>query len=420
MAPVRNNNAAGVNGNGRPALERWPQLPGLIEEYVRDSFTTKQILEDLVSVHKIVISKATVDRIKQQFQIPSVRRNPKSDAQLAQEVVEFVAINDPTGAIGTRDLKNRLADQGTFVAHGLLRHVLKNVDGESQEKRNLKITNKRHQHGLWSAGPGEEWGFDQHEKLAPEMGIGVYGGVDKFSREPLAYRAVSRWHQRDVGASVFLLALQKKGGFPMTSKTDMGAETTDMYRISLSLREHFNPVLDITQIPPHVHTDSRSNIVTEQKWKDIFKKDLNNVKHFYVVGKDRPTFSVDNAVHLALARWLWAQAVQYRLDEYVRIKTKQKIAWNKKTLLPTGATPYELATYPQRWGAQNMLTPLPQETIDLLVRDYYKPDVFQFGTDEEVAVYEDVFARLSCPPVHWTNAWNIYDAMIPHVEPRFA
>ncbi|KZV89590.1 hypothetical protein EXIGLDRAFT_771644 [Exidia glandulosa HHB12029] len=329
-------------------------------------------------------------------------------------------------------------DRNVPDTHGLLRHVLKNVDGESQDKRNPKITTKRHQHGLWSSGPGEEWGFDQHEKLAPEMGIGIYGGVDKFSREPLGYYAVSRWQQRDVGASIYVLCVQKKGGFPMTSKTDMGPETTDMCRISMSFREEFNPVLDVTQIPPHVHTDSRSNIVTEQKWKDIFKKELNNVKYFYLDGKHRPTFSVDNALHLyaynpvrglspshlgilrALARWIWAQAVQYRLDEYVRIKTKQKIARSKKTLLPTGVTPYELATNPERWGGQNMLTPLPKETIDRLVRDYCKPDVFQFGTDEEVAVYKDVFARLSCPPVHWTNAWNIYDAMLPHVEPRFA
>ncbi|KZV78314.1 hypothetical protein EXIGLDRAFT_784009 [Exidia glandulosa HHB12029] len=56
MAPVRSNNTSGVNGNGRPALERWPQLPDLIAQYIRDSFTAPRMIEDLARVHKIYIS----------------------------------------------------------------------------------------------------------------------------------------------------------------------------------------------------------------------------------------------------------------------------------------------------------------------------------------------------------------------------
>jgi hypothetical protein len=36
-----------------------------------------------------------------------------------------------------------------------------------------------HGKGLWSAGPNEEWGGDGHLKLLEEMGISIWGLVDR-------------------------------------------------------------------------------------------------------------------------------------------------------------------------------------------------------------------------------------------------
>ena len=39
-----------------------------------------------------------------------------------------------------------------------------------------------HAKELWSAGPNKEWGGDGHMKLYDEMGLSIWGLVDKASR----------------------------------------------------------------------------------------------------------------------------------------------------------------------------------------------------------------------------------------------
>ncbi|EJD38295.1 hypothetical protein AURDEDRAFT_172677 [Auricularia subglabra TFB-10046 SS5] len=418
MPPTRGNNPGGKNGHGTSALTMWPELPDLIRQCMRDGFTEPRILDHL-KTKGISISGSTLDRIKRKFQLPSVRRNPMSDAEIAQAVFQKAQDDDPRGAIGTENFKLRLSkEEGVFVAKPMLRHLLKNWDPEATDKRNPKIGTKKHKHGIWSAGPGEEWAFDQHEKLVPEMNIGVYGAIDKWSRSALMYKAVSRWRQRDVGSAIFVLCVQQEGGFPVTTHTDMGPETTDMCRIQIALREEHNPVLDIQELPPHVFTDSWLNIIKEQKWKDVFRKDLANVLDYFQKRNGVP-YEVDNAVHVALARWIWAQAVQLRLDQYVERNNVHRIRKNNKTLLPSGVSPMELMADPSKYNGTNLLTPLPKDQVNGLVQDYVPHDIFQFGTDEEVQVYEVVFRDLQCPAVHWTNAWQIFMDMLPVVQTYF-
>jgi hypothetical protein len=73
-------------------------------------------------------------------------------------------------------------------------------------------TRKLHKHGLWASGPNEEWGFDGHEKLLLAMGIGVYGGTDKYSRVELSLDAVPNARDPNLPVAVYLRVIKKLGG----------------------------------------------------------------------------------------------------------------------------------------------------------------------------------------------------------------
>jgi hypothetical protein len=69
-----------------------------------------------------------------------------------------------------------------------------------------------HGKGLWSAGPNEEWGGDGHLKLLDEMGISVWGLVDKASRKELGLYATPGHLDANVTLALYLLTIKKQKG----------------------------------------------------------------------------------------------------------------------------------------------------------------------------------------------------------------
>lgn len=71
---------------------------------------------------------------------------------------------------------------------------------------------QKHPSTLSSAGPEKEWGFDGHEKLIREMGIGVYGGTDKFNRMELGLYACPNARDQRLPVVIWLRTVKKFGG----------------------------------------------------------------------------------------------------------------------------------------------------------------------------------------------------------------
>lgn len=68
----------------------------------------------LICLSKIA-RESTLDRIKKQFNIQSVRRNKMTDVEKAVIVNQTLDDDDPLGNIGVRDLQLRLAKKDCFV-----------------------------------------------------------------------------------------------------------------------------------------------------------------------------------------------------------------------------------------------------------------------------------------------------------------
>ena len=78
---------------------------------------------------------------------------------------------------------------------------------------------KTHQHGIYSAGPNEEWCLDGHEKILQSMGIGVYGIIDKFSRMELSLRAAPNVRDTRLPVSVYLRTVKERKGTTVGSES---------------------------------------------------------------------------------------------------------------------------------------------------------------------------------------------------------
>lgn len=110
---------------------------------------------------------------------------------------------------------------------------------------------------------------------------------------------------------------------------------------------------------------------------------------------------------------MWAAIVQKRLDELVKESELHKIRKQKKILLPSGARRIDMYRFPEKHGCSaNLLIPIPRADIDRLLAQYDKPHLTQFGTDEEVALYTNLYQGVGSPELAAKNGWEIFRYMM--------
>lgn len=86
------------------------------------------------------------------------------------------------------------------------------ADNPDLVKARHPVTRKAHKHGIFSAGPNEEWCVDGHEKILPSMGIGIYGIVDKFSRMELGLAAAPNVRDGNLPVVLYLRTVKERKG----------------------------------------------------------------------------------------------------------------------------------------------------------------------------------------------------------------
>ncbi|TFK24772.1 hypothetical protein FA15DRAFT_704312 [Coprinopsis marcescibilis] len=137
-----------------------------------------------------------------------------------------------------------------------------------------------------------------------------------------------------------------------------------------------------------------------------------NILHTYRIGQGDAGFNPHDDFHAGLARWVWAEIVQARLDALLEENKYHRIRKQKKILLPSGARRIDLFESPEEYGGKNMLIPVPAADLDLLAAEYDDPALFRFGTEEEVALYTMLYQAIGAPEFVPANGWAIFTEMV--------
>lgn len=117
-------------------------------------------------------------------------------------------------------------------------------------------------------------------------------------------------------------------------------------------------------------------------------------------------------VYRGVAWWLWAKIVQNCLDDILEENRLHRVRKQKKSLLPTGGHHINFYTRPEDWAGSNQLIDISSNDVDRLLAEYDHPELFQFGSNEMVALCERLFTAVGNPVVSATNVWAVFTAMI--------
>ncbi|TFY53216.1 hypothetical protein EVG20_g10219 [Dentipellis fragilis] len=216
--------------------------------------------------------------------------------------------------------------------------------------------------------------------------------------------------------AVYLLTVQKFGGIPVQTVSDKGTETSKLAAVQCALRETFQPYLPSDTLPPHVFVKSVYNITRERAWRPLWAQDLANILFRYETGKFDAGYQPENSIHAGVAYWLWGKIVQEHLDVVVKEKNTHKIRYQCRVTMPTGGRPEDFYRRPQKWHGHDLLIPIPADTIDRLVAEHVRPELFQFGTDEIVNLSSYLYEQLRRPTTTLNNGWSVFRAMMDLYE----
>lgn len=86
-----------------------------------------------------------------------------------------------------------------------------------------------------------------------------------------------------------------------------------------------------------------------------------------------------------LARWLWPKLLQKELDAFMDFRNGVRMRKDKKKPGPSGMSRREAFTFPEKWGGQNLLLPIPVEAVRELKEQLGGEALIQFVSEEYAA-----------------------------------
>ncbi|GJJ09094.1 hypothetical protein Clacol_003316 [Clathrus columnatus] len=302
MSTSHNRNPEGRNGRqANYEVKDGEYWAPIIQTYLNQGVKLKDMLAKVQIDHNISMSKHSISRIIQKYELRTARLPCISVEEMKDAIVTITLEDDPLQEWGIRLILEELQMKSIHVPRCIIETVQRQQDPEEARHRwsgNRKIVRKT----LFSSGPNEEWCMDGHKKLRDSMGIDVWGICDKYSQLELGLWAIPNACQSQVPVALFLRPVKEQEGVPLQLTGDKGSENGKVSLFQTALQTHFAPAL-LTEICPPVHL-----------------KELKNVLEAWRSGQQNIGYIHGNETHRELGTWLWAKLVQARLD---RVRERQ-------------------------------------------------------------------------------------------------
>lgn len=86
-------------------------------------------------------------------------------------------------------------------------------------------------------------------------------------------------------------------------------------------------------------------------------------------------------------------------------------------LIPTGGRRIDFYQSPEDYGGEDLLIPIPQEAVERLLAEHDDHLLTQFGTDDEVALYQDLYSGIGSPAFESRAGWDIFTRIVSlHID----
>ena len=214
--------APGIERHGRDAL---------IIGYFRQSYTNKEIVSLLASVHGIFIS---VRCLKMTLRRLNLRRRVQITDDGLQTALEAIEneLKESGCSLGYRSMWRRLQKKGIRIPRDTVQKALLQLDPNGVERRYRRRLQRRN---YVNPGPDFVWHVDGYDKLKP-YGFAIHGAIDGFSRKVLWLRVGATNNNPKVVAKYYLQTILELQTVPCILRCDKGTENVHLRDIQVCFR----------------------------------------------------------------------------------------------------------------------------------------------------------------------------------------
>lgn len=123
-------------------------------------------------------------------------------------------------------------------------------------------------------------------------------------------------------------------------------------------------------------------------------------------------------IYRQIARWLWAEIVQLKLDELLKESQTHRVRYQKKINLPSGGRRIDFYERPERYHGKNELIEVPAEKVDAILEVHDKPELLSFGSPNGIAFCLGLYRACGSPKLSAMTGWLTFSAMVDVIDDR--
>ena len=273
-------------------------------------------------------------------------------------------VNGPGKLLGYRAMNLKLrTEHGIQVPRHLVYNVMKDIDPEGLEERNVKRKGRKKKRPFTSEGPLWLVSLDGHDKLCGYQNwtfpLGVYGCLDTFSRKILFLFVCFSNSDPNVIGKRYMKYLVETDMLPRYLRLDKGIETGKMCTIHAYLVDKLGLFAD--PIDSVVYGPSTSNKI-ERWWRDLHHRLEQYFKSQLTTLLNSREYDPRNDQHRQILAYVYIPIVQRECDSFVTQWNTHRIRAQNKLELPTGI-PEHMFSFPENYGGTSEGTEIPAEYL---------------------------------------------------------
>ena len=345
-----------------PGAGPWQGRDALITEYFRQSYTNKEIVSLLATIHGIFLS---VRSLKMTLRRLNLRRRVQITDDLLQNTLEAIEkeLSESGCSLGYRAMWRRLQKKGIKIPRDTVRKALLELDPHGVQQRYRRRLQRRN---YVNPGPDFVWHIDGYDKLKP-YGFAIHGGIDGFSRKVLWLRVGATNNNPKVVAKYFLQTSLELQTIPCILRCDKGTENVHIRDIQVCFRSLQDD--EFAGEGSYQEGRSPSNQRIEAWWAILRKQCTNFWMNLFKDMISIGAFNNADPIQIHAIRLCFMHLIQRDLDRISEEWNTHRIAAKASSEGPRGK-PDVLYFAPDTVGTQMYGVPCPmdmaEEALDAL------------------------------------------------------
>ncbi|KAK6974879.1 hypothetical protein R3P38DRAFT_2583362 [Favolaschia claudopus] len=403
--------------------EHENKVAAALKRYHRQGVTNYGKLSKLLAAeHGLTMKPRTVQRRLSALGLFAAKKTrEKLTFEQAEQLVVSELDNDPAQRAGVQTIKARVAMNADEILPKSLVAYIMHLHAPEGFAAREPTAKKIFRVPKYPVGSDQRWSGDGHDKLY-KIGFPLYGYCDDATAMGLQYRICPSNRYGKAVLYIWLDLVEDRGGMPVQTSTDCGAETTELCATTMALRTAFHPGFDETdvedELPAHVYLKSVHNISIERSWLRLRLDVGDNCVFKFNEGIEKRWYVDKDADQYELCQFLWSRIIQAEIDKSINLRNVIKTRKQKEKPGPSGMSRHEAYVMPEEWGGKHCLLKIPRDFVHQMKEDLGGEALLEFTEPEFTARAMRVLDSLQPVQLSLQNGWKLFQTMLPLVFPE--